>query len=242
MLFYKKIYQAYDILFPLNKKQVDFIDALLGGVKNKSILDCGCGTGTLSIALGRQNARVSGFDLEEEMLNIAQQKCPQALNVNFRKDNLLTFQDNYKNNSFDFICCTGNTLSHLANLNEVELFFKGAFNLLKSEGLMMIQIVDYAGLEEENKSFLPTIEKENYKFIREYKYQKDNSINFISTLINLDNGEQSKQTVRLIPIYIDDIKSLIQNKFDNIKIYNTYNIQNYQEAKSWQKIFVCRKK
>jgi len=44
---------------------------LLGDTQRKEILDCGCGTGTLSVYLATKGAYVKGFDISSEMLKVA---------------------------------------------------------------------------------------------------------------------------------------------------------------------------
>lgn len=52
--------------------------ALLAAQQAESVLDVGCGTGTLSIALSQAGARVTGIDADGTALRIAQQKQTEA--------------------------------------------------------------------------------------------------------------------------------------------------------------------
>lgn len=51
--------------------------SLLGNVKGKKVLDFGCGTGIYAKYLTKKRAKVSGFDISEEMLSIARKTNPQ---------------------------------------------------------------------------------------------------------------------------------------------------------------------
>jgi len=51
---------------------------LLGNVKGKKILDFGCGTGIYARKLTQKGAKVYGFDISNEMLEIAKKYAPKA--------------------------------------------------------------------------------------------------------------------------------------------------------------------
>lgn len=48
---------------------------LLGEVRGKRVLDYGCGSGQLGVYLALQGARVSGFDLSREGIEMAREMC-----------------------------------------------------------------------------------------------------------------------------------------------------------------------
>lgn len=58
-------------LHAINPLRLDWIDDLSGGLKDKRVLDVGCGGGILAESMARLGADVTGIDLAERSLKIA---------------------------------------------------------------------------------------------------------------------------------------------------------------------------
>lgn len=95
-------------------------------IKNKNVLDMGCGSGRFTIALAKQKTKFTyGVDLGDEGLKIGKllAKNNNIKNIKFLKSNVLNLP--FKNSSFDFIFCkgvlhhTGNTFKGLKELHRV---------------------------------------------------------------------------------------------------------------------------
>jgi SAM-dependent methyltransferase len=55
-----------DSVFPL-----EYVFALLGDIRGRTVLDCGCGTGENSLLLAKRGARVVGVDISSSMIALA---------------------------------------------------------------------------------------------------------------------------------------------------------------------------
>ncbi|MEN8120730.1 MAG: class I SAM-dependent methyltransferase [Bacteroidota bacterium] len=85
-------------------------------IKNKKVLDIGCGTGRLTRILSQNGGIVSGIDISEQMLKIARKNDPKSNYQIYIANRAFPFKDD----SFDFI--TSNlVLEHVEDL----LFFFG---------------------------------------------------------------------------------------------------------------------
>lgn len=64
------------------EEMLAFYEALLGsiGAKPKTVVDLGCGSGTMAYLLARAGYTVTGVDLSEEMLTVAWDKCAELDN------------------------------------------------------------------------------------------------------------------------------------------------------------------
>ncbi len=63
---------------------------VLGNLKGKKVIDCGCRVGNLSVYLAMKNAHVKGFDISSEMVKVA---CANA-------------KKNGTNGKCNFLCCS----------------------------------------------------------------------------------------------------------------------------------------
>ncbi len=62
---------------------------LLEHIKNKKILDLGCGTGRYSITLAKKGAIVTAIDFSEEMLAVAKKNAKKEnVKINFKQFDL----------------------------------------------------------------------------------------------------------------------------------------------------------
>src|ERR671939_1096165 len=69
----------YDRVRPVDDKWWRVFDVVEreAGLRGRRVLDVGCGTGRLEVALGEQ-ARVWGIDATPEMLDVARRQAPHA--------------------------------------------------------------------------------------------------------------------------------------------------------------------
>ena len=89
-----------------------FIDALLP--RGARVLDAGCGTGRVGGALARLGHRVTGVDLDEELLSAAAHDFPDARWI---PGNLASFELRVANGGveeFDVVFAAGNVLAFVA--------------------------------------------------------------------------------------------------------------------------------
>ena len=61
--------------------------SLMGTVKNKKILDAGCGEGYLSRLLAKSDANVTAVDYSPKMIEIARERTPNELSIHYIKGN-----------------------------------------------------------------------------------------------------------------------------------------------------------
>lgn len=199
MEFYPSIAQWYDDIFPLNPQQVSFTLAHSPDPGNTKLLDIGCGSGSLAIALCKYGMETTGIDLDNELLKIAVKKTYNACQcINFRLADMQDLKKIFTNRKFNTIVCYGNTLPHLPDITSVALFFQSVNTLLHDNGKFLFQIINYDRIINQKIPGLPTIENEKMKFIRNYYPSSDNRYVHFETILTIK--ETKKEIVNKIPL------------------------------------------
>jgi SAM-dependent methyltransferase len=98
-----------------------------------SLLELGCGTGTMLEGLGGIG-RLTGIDRSPEMLAIARAKVPDARLI---EDDITTFELGER---FDVVICVFDTLNHLTSFDGWKALFERAHAHLAPGGLFMFDV------------------------------------------------------------------------------------------------------
>jgi len=221
MEFYQSIHAFYDDIFPLNPSQVSYIEKFIS--KDGSMLDIGCGTGNLAIAMVKKGFKVDAIDLEPEMITMAKAKVGQGF-PNFIVANMLDIGNVFDIDQYELVTCFGNTLVHLSHENEIDRFFSGVFKVLKEGGIFLLQILNYDNIVSNGISSLPLIENERIRFVRNYDFLNNGFIGFKTSLFIKSNQQTIENSIMLKPIFIDELKELLtKNGFSNIELYGGFN-------------------
>ncbi|WP_338471404.1 class I SAM-dependent methyltransferase [Niallia sp. XMNu-256] len=204
MSFYNDLTAYYDQIFPLNQTAFSFISQHLP--EGSTILDIGAGTGNMAIALAEKGIKVTASEPEETMAQSIQDKASS------RGIDLSVFTKSMEEideiqGSFDGILCLGNTLPHLSNTREIEIFLKKCYLKLGQNGVLIIQQVNYDRVLTKHDFSFPVIEKEDFTFTRHYE-KKDEHILF-STRLTV-NEKTIENTMPLFPIISQQLISLLK--------------------------------
>ncbi|MGH9934011.1 MAG: class I SAM-dependent methyltransferase [Nitrososphaerales archaeon] len=105
---------------------------------NYRVLDLACGTGILTFALARKVSAVTGVDLMEENLRVANKKAIESeiTNVTFCTSAAETIPQ--QDGSFDFV-----TASYLPKYCDIELVVKESARVLKRNGVLIMHDFTY---------------------------------------------------------------------------------------------------
>lgn len=104
------------------------------------LVDLGCGTGRLSIALARAGFWTLGVDLSEDMLRVTGEKATAAgVSVHRLKANLVEL-DGLRDESFDYAACLFSTLGMVSGRRQRRCVAEHTYRLLRPGGRFVLHI------------------------------------------------------------------------------------------------------
>jgi SAM-dependent methyltransferase len=208
--FYESIAEWYDFIFPADPVQARFIAGRFRPTDGR-MLDIGCGTGSLAVALGREGYDVTGIDLDAEMIRLARIKAEGRAGVRFSIGNMLDLVQLYGPAVFGCVVCFGNTLVHLNSMEDVSAFIRQVHAILKDGGRFMIQILNYDHVLDHEIRQLPMIENETLRFERSYMPDAASGLLKFRTLMRVrESGQVVENEVSLLPIRKNELDALLR--------------------------------
>lgn len=106
------------------------------GVKPKTCLDLGCGTGILCQILQESGIRAAGMDYSAGMIDIARQGNPD---IRYDVADMVTYRPDAR---FDLVTCTGDALNHIAALQDIARIFANVYGYLSPGGYFVFDILN----------------------------------------------------------------------------------------------------
>lgn len=111
-------------------------DAAVSGLQEPHVLEIGCGTGNLTLALAKRGARVSAVDQNPEMLQIARGKLDGIEGVELREMTASEVADRFTAESFDVV--TASLVLSEMSPEEQLYVLRGARKLLRDGGRLVM--------------------------------------------------------------------------------------------------------
>ena len=103
-----------------------------------TVTDCACGTGALTVRWAERGYRMTGIDLSEDMLRVAQEKArAHGLFVPFARMDMTSFRTHRKTDAI-ICCCDG--VNYLTEEKQVRSFFASANANLRDGGLLLFDL------------------------------------------------------------------------------------------------------
>lgn len=215
------------------KKIADRIDALFGEEikKQGSLLDLGCGTGTLSFLLENKGFEVIGIDKSEDMLSEAFEK-----KYELNSDVLFLCQDLTKLDLFGTAAsavCVLDTVNHIESADKICEFFRRVSLFLEMGGLFLLDMntpFKHSSVLADNTFVYDT---ENVYCVWQNSYDKSAKRTDIDLDFFIKDGENYFRESESFSEYeystADIISILEQNGFTVLKQFDGYSGENPHE-------------
>jgi 2-polyprenyl-3-methyl-5-hydroxy-6-metoxy-1,4-benzoquinol methylase len=221
MAFYEELSRYYDEIFAVSAAEMSFIREKLAG--RKRILDLGCGTGNKTELLAEADRLVVGLDLDPAMIDLARKKH-SGPGLEYRVGDLSTFGRDFPPASFEALLCLGNTLPHLTRPGQLRLFMDQAAATLAPGGDLILQILNYDHILDDQVRELPLIETEEAVFRRYYDWSgpgEPTEIRF-RTRLEIKGGPAYDHDIPLKPIRRAELENLMAENFEAPVFFGGY--------------------
>jgi ubiquinone/menaquinone biosynthesis C-methylase UbiE len=198
----------------------------------RSAADLGCGTGIDSIALSSLGLKINAFDLSSEMIKAAKENTRgEELKINFNNYSIDSIPKSFKD-KFDFAISLGNTFANIKKEKFKKSIFR-CFDLLKRNGVLLIQILNYKKVVEEKQRIVNITEGNNKYFIRFYDFfNKEITFNIL-TFSKENPTEHNLISTKLIPYTQSDFRNgLNEAGFSSIEFFSDFNLTTFNKVQS----------
>lgn len=225
MEFYSSISEYYSDIFPFNPDQVKFIKQSFPNLKQNTLLDIGCATGTLTCKIAPLCKSITGIDLDYEMIKKAGKEAKHNVNTDFITLNMMHITTQFGVYAFDGILCFGNTLVHLVSPQQILNCLSNCKAVLKKDGKLLFQIINYDRILDKGIKQLPTIENDTIQFKRNYRWKDSPSTISFNTTLHLKQKDVSlNNSIQLYPIRQKELENLLyKSGFNNVQFYGNLN-------------------
>ena len=242
--FYNGISAFYDDMIGFDASLVNktkLLGTMLAGYNIETAADIGCGTGLDSLALASLGYKVKGFDISKKMIEIAKQNArkkklkPEFIDISSGKINKSEY------GKYDLVVSLGNALANMDE-NILESTIKVMFSMLKNQGLIILQLLNYEKIMKEKPVVIGMKESCEKTITRYYEYEaKDVNFNILA----VDKANISKSTLVKTKIY-PYRKSHLSKKikeagFTGIQFYGSLKLEKYLPDSSNDLVIIAYK-
>ncbi|SKA89140.1 Methyltransferase domain-containing protein [Caloramator quimbayensis] len=209
-------------------------------LKQKNVLELGCGTGNMTLRLKERGADVTALDLSSDMLSIAQEKLRlKRYKINFINQDMRDFNINKK---YDYVFSFCDGYNYIIEENDIIESFKRVYNHLSSYGYFMFDISTPYKLKNiiGNNTF--TLNEDNLCYIWDNYLEDDIIEMYITFFVKEENLYKRFDENHIQRAHdLGKIKEYLYiAKFKDIEIYDDYNLTNIKD-KSMRAVFIAKK-
>lgn len=177
-------------------------------VQGKKILDLACGTGEITIELAQLGFSVSGVDLSDEMLLVAQEKAAnRGLTIPFFQQNMAELEGL---GQFDCVTIFCDSLNYLQEESDVVQTFQRVYQHLNEGGLLLFDVHSIYKMEQ--------------VFANHTFAVNDDEVSYIW---NCFSGKHPYSVEHDLSFFVLDNQVGLYDRFDEFHYQRTYSVEQY---------------
>ncbi|UCC44095.1 MAG: methyltransferase domain-containing protein [Candidatus Zixiibacteriota bacterium] len=166
---FDKYAHEYDLITNAEQREAyhaEEVAALIDRFAPTSVLDAGCATGLTAALFARNGVRAVGLDRSREMLRVARQNYTDTpLPLSFRFGHFEKLPANLAGR-FDLVVCLANSISGVASKKDLRLCFNGFRRVLRPGGSLVLQMLNYSSIKENEPMPIKVTENGGIIYIR----------------------------------------------------------------------------
>lgn len=183
------------------------------GIGGRKVLDLACGTGEMTVELAQHGFEVTGVDLSDEMLLVANEKAVKlGLSIPLFQQNMAELEGL---GQFDCVTIFCDSLNYLRDEEDIVKTFSRVHEHLKDGGLFMFDIHSLYKMEEIFSDHTFAVNGEE-----------------VSYIWDCFPGEEPYSVEHDLSFFVRDDESGLYDRFDELHYQRTYPVEQY---KKWLK-------
>ncbi|MEV5037168.1 SAM-dependent methyltransferase [Bacillus sp. AFS026049] len=180
------------------------------GIGGRKVLDLACGTGEMTVELAQHGFEVTGVDLSDEMLLVANEKAVKlGLTIPLFQQNMAELEGL---GQFDCVTIFCDSLNYLRDEEDIVKTFSRVHEHLKDGGLFMFDIHSLYKMEEIFSDHTFAVNGEE-----------------VSYIWDCFPGEEPYSVEHDLSFFVRDDESGLYDRFDELHYQRTYPVEQYKK-------------
>ncbi|CAH0139709.1 Ubiquinone biosynthesis O-methyltransferase [Peribacillus sp. Bi96] len=180
------------------------------GIDGRKVLDLACGTGEMTVELAQHGFEVTGVDLSDEMLLVANEKAVKlGLSIPLFQQNMAELEGL---GQFDCVTIFCDSLNYLRDEADIVKTFNRVHEHLKDGGLFLFDVHSIYKMEKvfQNHTFAVNDEEVSY-------------------IWDCFPGEEPYSVEHDLSFFVRDDESGLYDRFDELHYQRTYPVEQYKK-------------
>lgn len=235
--FYDRVAGDYDRMTGFEKRFVaerPFFKLLVDSHGIRRAVDAGAGTGFHSLLLSELGVKVSAVDVSPAMLEaLRRNAASRGVEIETVRSAFADIADRLRG-TYDAVFCLGNSLPHVLTEAELLATLTGFRSLLGKEGILFVQLLNYAKLLA-GRDRIQSVREDGEKiFVRFYDFEEVLVRFNILTLTRVPSGfEMHLESVPLRPWVVEDIRPLLERAgFSSTRLFGGISMGPFESKSS----------